>query len=190
MSARKQFPPHLMAHYLEPHRVYHTLDHIKFIDELIRHSKNLFDDLKVVRVANWFHDIVYDPKRSDNEERSALMMRRANAYFQLTPAQVERIDWFIMCTKKHEATDDNDLGMFLDFDLAVLAEAEDAYMDYAAAVRAEYIHVPELEYTRGRAQFLRSMLDRPAIYNRFIALEGRARRNLQAELATLEVEYD
>jgi len=57
--------------YAEPDRFYHTLDHVQCVLEtletLCSHARNL----NAIRLAAWLHDMIYDSKSSDNEERSA-----------------------------------------------------------------------------------------------------------------------
>ena len=48
---------------MEPHRYYHNLQHI--------HDMLLNDNLIINGLTIWYHDAIYDPKRNDNEERSA-----------------------------------------------------------------------------------------------------------------------
>ncbi len=74
-----------------------------------------------------------------------------------------------------------------DSDLAILASA--AYPAYAAAVRAEYAHVPDDAFRAGRAAVLRNLLDLPALYRTPQALarwDAKARANLTDELSRLE----
>jgi len=57
--------------YAEPGRFYHTLDHVQnvlvTVDSIASHARNL----DAVRLAGWLHDVIYDSRASDNEERSA-----------------------------------------------------------------------------------------------------------------------
>ena len=68
---------HLITRYREPHRRYHTADHLRqvltMIDELAGDQ-----DLFLVRLAAWFHDAVYaiPPGQVTNEEASARLAIR------------------------------------------------------------------------------------------------------------------
>lgn len=59
----------LLTRWSEPQRRYHTVDHLtavlNHIDVLEEHAA----DPDLVRLAAWFHDAVYLPDRSENEER-------------------------------------------------------------------------------------------------------------------------
>lgn len=63
----------LSAAFGDPARDYHNMDHIA--DCLVRFDEHAHFSLDPVAVefAIWFHDIVYDPSASDNEERSAVV---------------------------------------------------------------------------------------------------------------------
>ena len=79
-------------------------------------------------------------------------------------------------------------AVLCDADLAVLAAPPDAYAAYASAVRAEYGHLSDADFTAGRIAVLERLLALPALY-RLPEDDGRwtaaARANLGAELALL-----
>src|SRR3954467_11456663 len=63
----------LVAAHTEPHRFYHTLEHLA---EMFRVAGKLADAASApaaVHLAVWFHDAVYDPRATDNEGRSAAL---------------------------------------------------------------------------------------------------------------------
>ena len=61
---------HLCDRYTEPQRAYHTLQHIEESLVLFASVHHLAENPVDVELAIWFHDVIYDPKASDNEERS------------------------------------------------------------------------------------------------------------------------
>ncbi|MFF5210719.1 metal-dependent phosphohydrolase [Streptosporangium sp. NPDC000396] len=175
----------LITRYGEPHRRYHTTDHLEavlaHIDTLAGNAAN--PDL--VRLAAWFHDAVYDPRRGDNEERSALLAERALPEMGLPAEAVATVARLVRLTVTHDpAPGDADGAVLCDADLAILAAPPEIYAAYAAAVRQEYFFVPDDAFREGRAAVLRSLLALPAIF-RIADLEAPARANIHAELDQL-----
>jgi predicted metal-dependent HD superfamily phosphohydrolase len=61
----------LVAAYSESTRAYHNLSHLEeCLIEFDRVGSNLSDP-SAVEAALWFHDVVYDPRSTTNEEDSA-----------------------------------------------------------------------------------------------------------------------
>lgn len=183
------YADNLLARWNEPHRRYHTVDHLTAvltrIDELGSHA----DDLAVVQLAAWFHDAVYRPDRSENEERSAALAERALPELGIGPARTAEVARLVRLTVNHDPTpDDPDGEVLCDADLAVLAGSPDDYAAYAAAVRAEYAFVPDPDFAAGRAAVLRQLLALPHLFRTPLGYdrwEHLARRNLTTELDLL-----
>lgn len=175
----------LITRYDEPHRRYHTTAHLEavltHVDALAGHAEH--PDL--VRLAAWFHDAVYDPRRGDNEERSAGLAERALPEMGLPAEAVATVARLVRLTVTHDPEPgDADGAVLCDADLAILGAAPEVYARYAAAVREEYGFVPEDAFRAGRAAVLRSLLDLPVIF-RVSDLEEAARANIAAELERL-----
>ena len=184
----------IAAAYAEPHRHYHTLDHIQSLLALRDTQAALFQARDVTDLAILLHDIVYEPKRQDNEAESAVWARdqlRRLGFAAATIATVVRMIELSRHGPDEIATVDpsSDLALFLDLDLSVLAAEPRIYRDYTLAIRREYCIYPDLLYRPGRARVLRGFLERPLIYlsGCFTAKwEARARRNIEAELRAIE----
>ena len=180
----------VVAHYREPHRQYHSLVHL---DHVLAEAEELLlvvpvDDPGAVRLALFFHDVVYDPRAVDNEARSAALARRHLADLGLPAPRVDAVARLVEATAHHETPPaDLDLAVVNDADLAVLAGVPSAYDAYVAGVRAEYGHVDDAAWRAGRRAVLRALLDRPAIFatDPMRVREPRARANLSAELSLL-----
>jgi predicted metal-dependent HD superfamily phosphohydrolase len=175
----------LIARYEEPHRRYHTTAHLQavlsHVDALASHA----DDPDLVRLAAWFHDAVYDPRRGDNEELSARLAERVLPEAGLSAQAVATVARLVRLTVTHDpAPGDADGAVLCDADLAILAAQPETYAAYAAAVREEYSFVPDDAFRTGRAAVLRSLLDLPAIF-RLSGMDAAARINILGELDRL-----
>ena len=179
----------LAAMYGEPHRAYHTLAHIDALLRRLARRRARLRDARAVEAAIWFHDAIYDPRRSDNEARSAQLARTELAAIGWPKRTIERVAHMVLATQHHDAAEtDPDTLLFLDLDLSVLGQHTAVYDAYCQGVRAEYAWVDAARYREGRARVLRSFLERAAIYRTPVlrrAWEARARRNLARELQAL-----
>jgi predicted metal-dependent HD superfamily phosphohydrolase len=173
----------ICRHYAEPGRFYHTLDHVQNVLEIVESLGSCAQNLNAVKLAGWLHDVIYDSRASDNEERSAEYAEQLCE--KLSIPQGPLVASLILKTKTHDASADGDAQVLLDADLAVLGVSEPAYRDYAEKIRQEYAWVPEPEYRIGRRRVLEHFLTRPKIYHLLTHLEDAARGNMAAEIARL-----
>jgi predicted metal-dependent HD superfamily phosphohydrolase len=181
----------LVARYAQEHRRYHDQAHLTAVLDLVDELAEYADDADAVRMAAWFHDAVYDPERSDNEELSAGLAERMLADTDLAADRIAEVVRLVRLTVTHDpAPGDRNGQVLCDADLAVLAAEPEAYAAYASAVREEYGFVPEELFRQGRAEVLRGLLGLPALFHtprgrdRF---EARARHNIETELLLLRV---
>ena len=179
----------LLAAYADPTRGYHDTRHLTEVlarlAELAAHGTT-YDRTPVV-LAAWFHDAVYDGER-DAEERSATWAEDALPG-HADPATVAETARLVRLTETHRPADDDANGCALsDADLAILASPADRYAEYVAAVRAEYSHLPDEVFVKGRRDVLTDLLAKPALFHTDhgrAAWEDAARANAEAELARL-----
>jgi predicted metal-dependent HD superfamily phosphohydrolase len=179
----------LLRRYGEPHRRYHTAEHLAAVLDHVDELAAEAGDAEAVRLAAWFHDAVYDPSRGDNEERSAVLAERMLADTDLPAVTVAEVARLVRLTTTHDPRDDDRNGAVLcDADLAILAADPEQYAAYAAAVREEYAAVPDEAFRAGRAAVLESLLDLPALFRTPSGRErweAAARHNLRTELMLL-----
>jgi predicted metal-dependent HD superfamily phosphohydrolase len=175
--------------YSQSHRAYHSLMHVEDVLLRIEELEPPPEHELALALAAWFHDAVYQPERRDNEERSAYVAYDALDQVGAAPELIAEVVRLINLTAAHEANPDDAAGAVLcDADLAILGSAPERYAAYAAAIRQEYIHVPEADYRVGRAALLAKFAERKQIYRTPHALEHweqPARINLQAEIDQL-----
>nr|WBO78749.1 hypothetical protein SBE_002380 [Streptomyces sp. SBE_14.2] len=181
----------LLERWREPQRKYHTVTHLADVLDRVDVLEEYADDPDVVRLAAWFHDAVYLPDRSENEERSARLAERALAEAGLSAEKTAEVARLVRLTVTHDPADDDRDGQVLcDADLAVLAAPPTAYAAYTAAVREEYHFVPSDAFRAGRAAILRQLLELPRLFRTPYGAEkweATARYNLRAELEMLSL---
>ncbi|MEU6678078.1 hypothetical protein [Streptomyces sp. NPDC046925] len=185
------YADNLLARWAEPQRRYHTTAHLTAVLDHIDVLEEHAEDADLVRLAAWFHDAVYAPDRSENEERSARLAERALAEAGLSEEQVDEVARLVRLTVTHDPAEGDHNGEVLcDADLAILAAAPDAYAAYASAVREEYAFVPDEDFRTGRAAVLRQLLALPRLFRTPYGTarwEGPARANLATEIDLLTV---
>ena len=174
--------------YAQPQRHYHTTQHLQECLLWWQRCQNHMQAPAEVALALFYHDIVYDPKRSDNELQSAnTMLAHLQAY--LPEASTERIYRWILATAHHgqqttlSDADDADLKWVLDIDLGILSADAERFQEYERQIRMEYRHVPLLIYRCKRRQILRDFAQTEYLYHTDFfrqQLEKVAKANLQA----------
>jgi predicted metal-dependent HD superfamily phosphohydrolase len=175
----------LVAAYTAPGRHYHNLAHIEDCLGALARVENLSAlDREILSAAIWWHDVVYDATRADNEELSAQLAEQ-----HVREDIRQEVGHLIRLTKTHDVQPDDRLGAILiSIDLSILGAEPARYDAYAAAIRQEFIHVLEADYRAGRAKVLSQFAARPVIFPdaAFAARYDRqARENLARELASL-----
>jgi predicted metal-dependent HD superfamily phosphohydrolase len=176
----------LSAAYSEPHRHYHTLQHLEEACRLLQAQQTADPDSAAELVlALWFHDAVWQPTRRDNETASAALAETALAAAGVAAPARSRISALILATARHQAADPTQ-ALLLDIDLAILGAEPPRFAEYQQQIRAEYAQVPEATYRSGRRAVLEGFLARAWIYQTPALrqqLEAQARRNLLQALA-------
>ncbi|MFE2977915.1 hypothetical protein [Streptomyces sp. NPDC059258] len=183
------YAENLLARWAEPQRRYHTTAHLIAVLDGVDALAGYADDVHAVRLAAWFHDAVYRPDRSENEERSAALAERALPEAGVPDTVTAEVARLVRLTVTHDPADGDRNGEVLcDADLAVLAGGPQEYGTYAARVREEYGFVPDEAFRAGRAAVLRQLLDLPRLFRTPYGAaewEARARHNLATELELL-----
>ncbi|MGW1199654.1 HD domain-containing protein [Streptomyces sp. NPDC002536] len=179
----------LLVRWSEPQRRYHTVSHLAAVLQHLDDLAEYADDIDTVRLAAWFHDAVYRPDRSENEERSAHLAERALAELGIDDGRTAEVARLVRLTVTHDpAPGDRNGEVLCDADLAVLGGPPAAYAAYAAEVRQEYGFVPDPVFRGGRAAVLRGLLDLPVLFRTPLGherWERTARHNLRGELDLL-----
>ena len=172
----------LLAAWAEPHRRYHSLQHLHECLALFEQARAVAEHPGEVAIALWFHDAVYDTGRHDNEAASADWARRVLLDACAAPDVGERVHALIMATCHAAAPTTPDARLLVDIDLAILGADPARFAEYERQIRAEYAFVPEPQFREKRAGILRAFLARPQIFSTS-GLAGRFEAAVRANLA-------
>ncbi len=179
---------HLLANrYAEPHRHYHTKQHLVFCLEQLDLAGERIRQPDQVEMAIWFHDVIHRAGQRDNERRSAEWFRdRANGILpgDLIAAVVD----LILVTTHREPVNDLEHRFICDIDLASFGCPWECFLRNSDAVRAEF-PIPDEEFYRGERGFLSALLQRPRIFQTDFfheRYEQQARENIDCLLALIE----
>ena len=183
----------IATHYNEPQRAYHSLQHIQQLFEQFERIEQYLYEPHIMALALYYHDVIYEPTRSDNELKSAEYAIEALKDY-LSAEQCQHIYALIMMTANHQidklADEDkiSDAAYLLDMDLSVLGGSWSEYQQYAQAVRQEYAHVTKVNYRVGRITVLQKLLTHTTLYLTdyyHSRLEEQARDNIKREISFL-----
>jgi predicted metal-dependent HD superfamily phosphohydrolase len=160
--------------YCENGRHYHTLEHIaaclNFLNSFLKESIDEKPwNIDAVRLAIWFHDIIYNSKAKDNEERSANLARTlilgAKPELRQLPEDVHHL---IMLTKHTNDAPTNltfEEKLLLDLDLSILGMDDGHFEKYEIEIRKEYMWVDNDMYNIGRLRIIVGFLNREKIFH-------------------------
>lgn len=179
----------IIQHYQEPHRHYHNDTHLKECFALFDDIKDKLHRPKLVALALFYHDVIYNPKSASNEADSSHFAQSA-LMGKLSADDVAVISDYILATKDHINTASNprhahDLAYLLDMDLAILGADFDRFTAYNAQIRQEYAWVFKPIYHFKRRQVLQEFYAKQRLFLTdyfYQRLERRAKENLKRVL--------
>ena len=179
----------LVDGYREAHRHYHSLDHIEHCLRMFDQCRHLASDADALELAIWFHDVILEPGKRDNEARSA------DLYLDTTQGVLRddlgaAVHGMIMATL-HDGTslDHPDAIYMVDIDLSSFGLPWEAFLRDSQDLRTENPQVCDEEYHLNQTGFQRGLLARPRFYLSdffFERFERQARDNLARYFDYLE----
>lgn len=186
-ASGKQVFDELLARYSEPHRRYHSLQHLTECITTFEPVRDLAAHPDEVEIALWFHDAIYETRRHDNEEQSASWARSALLDAGVPREAAQRVYSLVMATRHTALPTLPDEQLLVDIDLSILGADAQRFAEYEQQIRDEYSFVPRWMFRRKRRAILRSFLERPGIFSTAhfrAALEDRARGNVRRAITT------
>jgi predicted metal-dependent HD superfamily phosphohydrolase len=174
--------------YSSKKRHYHTLQHLDSLLAQLTEVKGEIQNWKTILFTLYYHDIVYNSLKSDNEEKSAELAEKRMKQILVSDSSIELCKKQILATKSHIKSMDSDTNYFTDADLSVLGQSWETYSLYYKNVRKEYSIYPDFVYNPGRKKVLLHFLSMDSIFKTAYfhdKFEKAAKKNLQSEIALL-----
>lgn len=155
-------------YYNETHRYYHNLKHLQYILDVIhvlyQDSKITSNEYNILVQAAIYHDIVYNPKRTDNETKSiefylSIVNNNFNNLSKIELKNIDKIVQIINDTKHRTPPIDKLSRVFWEIDNSILLSDFKTLLQYEDDIFKEYQFVSYQIYKEKRIEFLNSCLD-------------------------------
>lgn len=174
--------------YSSKKRHYHTLHHLDNLLTQLTEVKNEIQNWNAILFTLYYHDIVYNSLKSENEEKSAELAEKRLKQISVSPDTIELCKNQILATKSHIKSTDSDTNYFTDADLSILGQNWETYSLYYKNVRNEYSIYPDFVYNPGRKKVLNHFLSMDKIFKTdffYKKFERQAKQNIQKEIELL-----
>ena len=140
-----------------PRRKYHGKSHLDdLIQQIQNHSPLTPKEREMLFLIALFHDCVYDPQRSDNEEQSAAFFLKSIT----KPARdADEIAQCILDTKTHKPSSPLS-ALFCEMDMDIVRRPLTELKEWERGIAHEYSFLQPEEYRLRRVDFLEKMVIR------------------------------
>ncbi len=169
-------------------RYYHNLSHLENLYHNLLFIKEEISDWDITLFALFYHDIIYNVLKQDNEDQSAKKAIEVLQTLSIASERIELCENMILATQGHQVSENTDINYFTDADLSILGSKWEEYEVYFKNVRKEYKYYPNFMYNKGRIKVLKHFIDMPRIFKTehfYNTLENKAKNNLQQEINLL-----
>lgn len=178
----------LENNYSKRNRHYHNLQHLADLMGQLTPLKSKIEDWNVIMFTLFYHDVIYNATKNDNEEKSAELAQKRMAEIKASPEAIIKCAEQILATKSHLNANNSDTNYFTDADLSILGRDWNTYSNYCRSIRAEYAIYPDFLYNRGRKKVINHFLSMDRIFKTaefYDMYEEQSRLNLRKELSLI-----
>lgn len=132
----------------------------------------------LVELALWFHDAVYTPGNSDNENRSAHLFEELSVG-HLRADAIKQIYSLIVATEHKSVPQSHLEQLMVDIDLSSFSVSRKKFLQDGYRIRQEFGEFSDREFVKTQTEFLIMLLNRKSIY---LTPYFRARYEVRARL--------
>ena len=187
-EVKEKYWNEIALQYANKNRHYHNLTHLENLLVQLTAIKHLINNWEAILFSLYYHDIIYNTIKSNNEEKSAILAVKRLNELSVAKEIVQLTETIIIATKKHELATNNDINFFTDADLSILGTDWETYHTYTLNIRKEYAIYPTIIYNAGRTKVIQHFLNMSCIFKTTYfqeRFESNARINLHNELRLL-----
>ena len=137
---------------------YHNLNHLNDLISQINENKSKYSEKEYEKLmlAALFHDCVYYPTSSTNEEDSAKFL--IECAVDKSNSDILEVKQMVLDTKTHKSTTPLSES-FNKFDMSIVERDFDQLLEWENGISEEFSVYPKDEYKIGRIKFLESVMD-------------------------------
>lgn len=140
----------------DPSRGWHSTNHLYDLIENIKLLRVSESERRILILTALFHDIVYDPLKSDNELKSSEFLKSLQKFDN---SEIDMVSRIILSTKNHESFDKLS-SLFNELDMDIVNRGFDELLEWERGVYHEYQVFGDELYKSGRIKFLNGLLDK------------------------------
>lgn len=171
---------YLLSHYAEAHRYYHTETHVADILSLTRQFHMDATRPDIIQAAALWHDVIYQTQDVHGHYRpDSINVAESVAAFRdfvrddAPDVYKISVAAMIYATDGHTVPDSDagyyrgfrqDVGLFLDFDLAQFARPWEAFQHVSADIRQEFAWIDDRYFMPKRADILEQLSERDSLF--------------------------
>lgn len=152
-------PKFILDLWREPQRHYHNIGHLQDLLDMLHFNSKMYsqDTYELLLLVAYFHDIIYDPTKNNNEEESANLF--LNLCKDKKNPNIQLVYSAILDTKNHE--NNSWLStIFNEYDLDILNRDYEELLKWENGIYNEYKYVGDESYKKHRLMFLTQILDK------------------------------
>ena len=179
----------VISHYSNENRFFHNIWHLKSCFDLFDTIMEQAENIDIIELSIFFHDVIYIPEAKDSENQSAEYMKYVLSELGFDSEFIAKAYSYILFTKHEEIPEDNDGKLLMDIDLSIFSSSESEFLEYESNIRKEYQSFTAEEYTNGRIKLAEKFLNKENIYSTEYFqkhFEAKARENLTKLIEILQ----
>jgi len=147
----------LLSMWNESHRYYHNQTHLLDLIDKINERKSELSEREYdkLMLCSVFHDIIYDPTKTDNEEKSAEFFIERCSVISDDHLEIKQM---ILDTKEHNPTTPLS-ETFSEMDMSIVEADIEKLYEWESGVSKEFSFAGDM-YKPHRVKFLEKMMDK------------------------------